>query len=282
MPDESVLERPADVYNSFDAAELELLRTYNADVERLTTMDFFTDPTRSMGPRKPGEERTIALADVDDEAVYAVIGIFRSLFTHAEPTSFRRVINLVKRHVKSSSHRKEALEDLDAMIRWEEQELARTPIKILRGEQEFTPTMNVKAHLHGIYLHKDPDRRKELQGFPPELMRGEMLGKVYALAQVYWIGTTLSPASSPSRRCCPGLRPSLRHRGHCRRRRHALSGRSPEPGSLCPRRPPKHAGPRRRRLSRTGPNPTRPSFPEIGTRTRDPQELSSQRVRRSL
>lgn len=188
MPDESVLERPADVYNSFDAAELELLRTYNADVERLTTMDFFTDPTRSMGPRKPGEERTIALADVDDEAVYAVMGIFRTLFTHTEPTSFRRVINLVKRHVKPSSHRKEALEDLDAMIRWEEQELACTPIKILRGEQEFTPTMNVKAHLHGIYLHKDLDRRKELQGFPPELMRGEMLGKVYALAQVYWIG----------------------------------------------------------------------------------------------
>jgi hypothetical protein len=203
MADESALEHPAEVYNPFDADEIERLTTYKDDVERWTSMAFFTDPTRSLGPKKPGEERTIRLADVDEEAAHAAMGIFRSLYTGTEPTSFRKTMNLLKRHVRPSARRQEALHDLGAMQDWEKKEIARTPIKIVRGEQEFTPEANIKAHLHGVFLHKDPARRRELEPFPDGLLRGEMLGKVYALAQVYWIGRNI---------VAPILEePSLRH-----------------------------------------------------------------------
>jgi hypothetical protein len=191
MVEKSTLEHPAEIYSPFDEDEIECLATYKDDVERWTSMAFFTDPTRSLGPKKPGEERTIRLADVDDEAAHAVMGIFRSLYTGTEPTSFKRTMNLLKSHVRPSPRRDEALHDLRAMRDWEKKEIARTPIKIVRGEQEFTPEANIKAHLHGIYLHKDPARRRELEPFPYDLMRGEMLGKVYALAQVYWIGRNI-------------------------------------------------------------------------------------------
>lgn len=192
MSEESVLERPpAEIYCPFDAAEADRLATYKNDVESFTSMAFFTDPTRSLGPRQPGEGRTIRLADVDEEAVRAVMPLFRSLYVPTEPTSFRRTMNLLKRRLRPSPHRDEALRELRKMGQWEKDELKRTPIKIVRGDIEFTPDANIHAHLHGVYLHKDPDRRRELDPFPADLMRGEMLGKVYALAQVYWIGRNI-------------------------------------------------------------------------------------------
>ena len=188
MATESVLEEPALIYRPFREEEVERLTTYRQDVERFTAMDFFTDPTRSMGPKKPGEVRRFSLNDVNDEATHAVMGIFRSLFTHNEPSSFRSIVKLVKSHVKHSERRQDALDDLNRLLRWEQDELKRTPIRLLRGDVEFTPVENIKAHLHGVYLHKDPARRRELQPFPSDLSRAEMLGKVYVLAQVYWIG----------------------------------------------------------------------------------------------
>ena len=114
-----------------------------------------------------------------------------TLYTPNEPTSFRHTMNLLKSHLRPSTYRPEALRELRKMGQWEKDEIDRTPIKIIRGHVEFTPDANIKAHLHGVYLHKDPDRRRELDPFPLELMRGEMLGKVYALAQVYWIGRNI-------------------------------------------------------------------------------------------
>lgn len=191
MAEESALEHPAEIYNPFDRDEIERLATYKDDVERWTSMAFFTDPTRSLGPKKPGEERTIRLADVDDEATHAVMGIFRSLYTGTEPTSFKRTMNLLKSHLRPSPRRDEALHDLRAMQDWEKNEIERTPIKLVRGEQEFTPAVNIRAHLYGVYLHKDPGRRRELKSFPDDFIRGEMLGKIYVLAQVYWIGRNI-------------------------------------------------------------------------------------------
>ncbi len=169
MAEESALEHPAEIYNPFDRDEIERLATYKDDVERWTSMAFFTDPTRSLGPKKPGEERTIRLADVDDEATHAVMGIFRSLYTGTEPTSFKRTMNLLKSHLRPSPRRDEALHDLRAMQDWEKNEIERTPIKLVRGEQEFTPAVNIRAHLYGVYLHKDPGRRRELQVLPRRL-----------------------------------------------------------------------------------------------------------------
>jgi hypothetical protein len=192
MADESALEHPAEIYSPFDADGVERLTTYKADVERWTSMAFFTDPTRSLGPKQPGEERTIRLADVDDEAVHAVMGIFRTLYKGNEKTSFKSTMNLLGRHVKPSPRHDEALRDLQAVKDWEKQEIARTQgLKIVRGGQEFTPEANIKAHLHGVYLHKDPEHRRELAPFPDGMLRGEMLGTVYALGQVYWIGRNI-------------------------------------------------------------------------------------------
>jgi hypothetical protein len=55
MVEESALEQPAEIYNPFDRDEIECLTTYKDDVERWTSMAFFTDPTRSLGPKKLGE-----------------------------------------------------------------------------------------------------------------------------------------------------------------------------------------------------------------------------------
>jgi len=68
MADESALEHPDEIYAPSTWTRSRGLTTYKDDVERLTSMAFFTDPRASRGPRKRGEERTIGLAHVDDES----------------------------------------------------------------------------------------------------------------------------------------------------------------------------------------------------------------------
>jgi hypothetical protein len=44
ITDESVLEKPPEIYWPFRDGEVERLATYKTDVETLTRMAFFTDP----------------------------------------------------------------------------------------------------------------------------------------------------------------------------------------------------------------------------------------------
>jgi hypothetical protein len=110
MAEESPLEHPAEIYSRFDAAETRHLRTYVDDVKAFTNMVFFANPARSL--RIEDRPSTVRLTEIDDEAVRAVTGLFRSLYVPTEPTSYRATFNLLKRHVYESPLRDAALHEL--------------------------------------------------------------------------------------------------------------------------------------------------------------------------
>jgi hypothetical protein len=191
MVAESPLEHVAEIYSPFDAAETDRLQTYVLDVETLTQLGFFADPGRSL--RREGVKigNRINLLDIDEEAVRAVVGLFRSLHLPGERTSFFKTFDMLKRHVvRGSSRRAPVLRELDAFLHWEKELLDRTSTKIVVRGRTITAHEIVDAYLHGHYLHKDAGlwRRTGLHAVPKGLSKNEFLNVMYTVAQVYWVG----------------------------------------------------------------------------------------------
>jgi hypothetical protein len=101
---ESVLRLAADIYTPFGAQETRRLRGYIADVEELVGSTFF----------QPGEQKLTLSAELGgplqssltypgEEAVRAVVGLFRQLYNHHEATSYHQILKLLSRHAPSAA-----------------------------------------------------------------------------------------------------------------------------------------------------------------------------------
>jgi hypothetical protein len=191
VTDDSPLCHPAKIYTPFDAAETERLQTYVDDVAALAGMSFFADPGRSLRREGVAVGNRINLLDIDDEAIRAVVGLFRSIHLPGERTSFFKTFDMLKRHVvRGSPRRVPVLHELQAFLRWEEELLDRTPTKIVVGEKTIAAREIVDAYLHARYLHKDAGiwRRSGLHVVPEGLSKDEFLRVIHTLTQLYWVG----------------------------------------------------------------------------------------------
>lgn len=198
---DSVLRLAAEIYSPFDARETQRLRTYVADVEELVGSAFF----------QPGEQKLTLSAEMGgplqstlvypgEEAVRAVVGLFRQLYNHHEPTSYHQIIKLLSRHAHEhgSEHRDAAVAELKALREWEKDALRPTtaltwhharPDGTIAYEEELTPEVLIDLFLHGKYLHKGNEKSDKLDAWPlTHVAQQVFFSAMTALSQVFWVG----------------------------------------------------------------------------------------------
>lgn len=186
---DSPLEHPADVYRPFDASESKRLRTYAEDVSTLVAFRFFQGPKLSVTIAEPGIGDT--LEGPDEEAVYAVAALFRSLYLDHEPTSYNAILKLLSRSVRAreSPTQREATDELRSLRRLKARALSAGMNTITSSGRELTPEVLIDVFLNTTYLHKDDtkmDALEDLQG--DAFLMFEFLGAVQRLSQVFWVG----------------------------------------------------------------------------------------------
>jgi hypothetical protein len=128
MPD-SVLRLAADIYSPFDRRETHRLRGYVADVEELVASAFFQSGEQKLTlSTEMGGPLQSTLVYPGEDAVRAVVGLFRQLYNHHEPTSYHQILKLLSRHAheRGSAHRDAATAELKALREWEKDALKPT------------------------------------------------------------------------------------------------------------------------------------------------------------
>lgn len=198
---DSVLRLAGQIYSPFDPRETRRLRNYVSDVEELVASAFF----------QPGEQKLTLSAEMGgpllstlvypgEEAVRAVVGLFRQLYNHHEPTSYDQIIKLLSRHAqeRGSQHRDVAVAELRALRAWEKDALRPTialkwqhtrPDGSMAYEEDLTPEVLIDLFLHGKYLHKGNEKSDKLEAWPlAHIAQQSFFGAMTALAQVYWVG----------------------------------------------------------------------------------------------
>jgi hypothetical protein len=188
---ETVLDRPLEIYAPFDARESARLRGFVADVEELASCSFFENPgskiTLSGGVNRP---LTTQLTYAGEEAVRAVVPIFRQLYSHKEPTSFVRVFDLLADHARArgSEATNEALAALKE-FRTAEREILRDPdgVDLRLDNERLTPRVLVDLFLNGHYLHKGNAKSDKLAQWPlADLTKQSFFATLVHLRNLYW------------------------------------------------------------------------------------------------
>ncbi len=191
--DDSPLRRPADIYAPFDTSGVRRLRSYVADVEAFVTSGFFNGPglTLTIGGETGVGSLTERLEAPSDEAVRAVVPLFRQLYSDTEPTSYTSTIRLLSENVqrRDSPRRAEAIDALRALRRWKREAIKQQGLVIRSNGEELTIPILIELFLHGRFLHKDDDKVATLDMFQLEAMlMFEFLGAIKQLAQIFWVG----------------------------------------------------------------------------------------------
>ncbi|HEV3000031.1 MAG TPA: hypothetical protein VGW75_04755 [Solirubrobacteraceae bacterium] len=196
------MEHASVIYSPFSVVETARLRQFVADVEELAASTFFENPGGKITIRA-GIDQTLTTQFnyAGEEAVRAVVGLFRQLYSHNEPTSFHAICQLLADHVRErgSELMREALDALN-----EYRELER---RILKGEGEIamqmtrrhtdgtetterlTPRLLIDLFLHGHYLHKGNAKSDKLAQWPiPDMAKHVFFGAITRLRNLWWAG----------------------------------------------------------------------------------------------
>jgi hypothetical protein len=124
---DSVLRLAAEIYSPFDARETRRLRTYVVDVEEFVGSAFFQPGERklTLSAEMGGPLRSTLLYP-GEEAVRAIVGLFRQLYTHREPTSYHQILKLLSRHAheRGSEPRQAAVAELRTLREWRRRRFA--------------------------------------------------------------------------------------------------------------------------------------------------------------
>jgi hypothetical protein len=198
---DSVLRLAAEIYSPFDARESRRLRTYVADVEELVGSTFFQPSEQKLTVSSEiGGPLQTTLAYPGEEAVRAVVGLFRQLYAHHEPTSYHQIFKLLSRHAhnRESEHRDTATAELRALRDWEKEALKPTMALTwqharadgsIEFEEDLTPEVLIDLFLHGKYLHKGNAKSDKLDAWPlAHVAQDSFFGAMTTLSHVYWVG----------------------------------------------------------------------------------------------
>lgn len=205
MSSESPFEQPLVIYAPFDVGESRRLRQFVSNVEQLAASSFFDAPagklTISGGTDTP---LSTEMPYAGEEAVRAIAGLFRQLYSHTEPTSFPALRNLLSEHILQhpSPRQREALDAVKELRDIERQILrgdgqialvmARSNADGTEARENLTPRLLIDLFLHGHYLHSGNDKADKLAQWPiPDMARHVFFGAVMALRNLYWVGRNI-------------------------------------------------------------------------------------------
>lgn len=197
---DSVLRQPRQIYAPFDIGETRRLRQYVADVEELVGSSFFSpgEETLTLTSELGGPLQT-KLTYAGEEAVRAIVGLFRQLYNHHEPTSYHQTLKLLIEHAweKQGPLREQAVEELRGLRAWEKEALRPTVAMKTQttgadgqvvNEEELTPTVLIDLFLHGRYLQGN-EKSAKLEAWPlAHVAQHTFLGAIRSLSQVWWVG----------------------------------------------------------------------------------------------
>ncbi len=201
---DSILREPAKIYAPFDPRETGRLRQYVADVDDLVQSSFFRpgDLKLTLSGNMSGAMQS-SIEYPGEEAVRAVVGLFRQIYNHHEPTSYHQIIKLLSRHAKElgSPHRDAAIAELKGLLNWEKQALIpEVELKLQRTaqdgtvvfEEDYTPKVLIDLFLHGKYLHKGNEKSDRLAAWPmANMLQWSFFNAMIKLSQVYWVGANV-------------------------------------------------------------------------------------------
>lgn len=197
---DSVLHQATKIYAPFDSRETRRLRQYVADVEELVGSSFFSAGEKLTLTSELGGPLQTQLTYPGEEAVRAIVGLFRQLYNHHEPTSYRQILKLLTKHAgeKEGSLREQAVEELRGLRAWEKEALRPTvqlnmqttgPDGAVVSAEELTPAVLIDLFLHGRYLHKGNEKSDKLNAWPlAHVAQHSFLGAIRSLSQVWWVG----------------------------------------------------------------------------------------------
>lgn len=171
-----------EAFAPFDAAETRRLRRFVKRVEQLRGSSFFETPGHQItATYAGGGQFNIRAESAGDEAVRAVVGPFRELYTDSEPTSAMSALKLLESHARAADREcnERLIEQLRAVRRAIKERRQRDPRGVFLEEQADGGSAAVPPHqiidtwLYGEYLHYDPakaDRIEEHEGIT-EMLR---------------------------------------------------------------------------------------------------------------
>jgi hypothetical protein len=162
-PTLTVLDRPSEIYRPFTKPELTNLRLFVEGARNLDRMALFEQiPTAASATFDVESGASSEMAEPDDEALRAALTELRQLYSHNEPHSFSRVVNMLKRsiHDRRAPLGDEAMKALERLEAANKEALAGIGLGIvfesLDGSQNKMTTAKIlDAYFHGRYFHKD-------------------------------------------------------------------------------------------------------------------------------
>lgn len=199
----SILVQAHAIYDPFDQRETGRLRGYVEDVEELISSRFFGEGTLSLSISiETGGSVTSTLQYPGEEALRAVVGLFRQLYNHHEPTSYHQILKLLSGHVlRDSEHRRVAVGELREFRDAEKEALKPKLALDLRGvsptgddskERSYTPAVLIDLFLHGKYLHKGNEKSDQLAAWPQaHLTQFAFYDALASLTELYCVGANV-------------------------------------------------------------------------------------------
>lgn len=193
----ALFTRAAEIYTPFAPSELRQLRRFVRQVDRLRSFSFFEHPPHRMkATLGPGGLVTDFRADSpSDEAICAVMTLFRELYNPNSATSGDQILKLLEGHARGrkSQHQAEAVADLKSMrrdLKWRRREDPRG--KHLEEDSEGamvarTPAEIINVWLNGEYFHFDEPKAAELLDDHPvtEFMKVTLLSAIHDFANLW-------------------------------------------------------------------------------------------------
>lgn len=193
------LREPTKVYTPFDGRETRILRRFVTQVEELAKCTFFEASGGQLRIAGGEEGMRTELPYAGEEALRAMLPIFRSLYLHNEPASARTVLRVLKQHAhaRGGEHTDVAITTLKG---WEQglRQVVRTdPVIALTHEhqradgtvekRDLTPAYVIDLWLNGEYFHWDEAKAQELERYPmPDVLRFNFFTALMQLRNHYW------------------------------------------------------------------------------------------------
>lgn len=184
-----LINRPEQVYTPFDTDEVKRLREYVDAVDSFLKMEVVQRTWRWSIERVDPETSTHreSLDYVGEDALFDMAGRFRLLYANQHRMSFDAVRSLLNRHLAPESPLyAEARAELRTLREMKTHALKSNWKGMING-RPLTGETVIDLHLNGRYLHRDGEKA-DLLDEVSVIVRGEFLGFVKALAQVFDTG----------------------------------------------------------------------------------------------
>jgi hypothetical protein len=182
--DQVLINRAAEIYAPFAAAEVTRLTEYRDTVDSLLAKEAVT----GAWSWKITADEGSWLDYVGEDALHDFAGRFRMLYSQQEPMSFDAVRALLHRHViaRESPVQEQALNELKTLSKMKKEAL-KSPLTATMNGKVLTSDDIINMHLYGRYLHRDGEKAAQLEN-ASVVVRAEFLELVRRLAHVFKVG----------------------------------------------------------------------------------------------